>query len=113
MKWIRGTGFKLPIQVPLPGKLVLGVDQQRTNPGNVGSLRGSKQSVLEQRFAKPYTLMVLINSKPGQNHHGHRVLRYPFGDTGCGGCWLNAANGQAVESHDRARMAADVRLSTV
>ena len=89
------------------------MNEQCTNPGNVGSLRGSKQSVLEQRFAKPYTLMVLINSKPGQNHHGHRVLRYPFGDTGCGRCWLNAADGQAIETDDRARMAAHIGLRAV
>ncbi len=42
---IGWAGFKLPIEVPLPGSLVLGMYQQRTNPGNVCRLCCSQQRI--------------------------------------------------------------------
>ena len=65
MKRVRWAGFKLPIQVPLPGRLILGMHQQRANSGNVCSLCGAQQRVLEQRLAKPCALVLKIDGKPG------------------------------------------------
>jgi hypothetical protein len=41
---ISWAGFKLPMEVPLPGSRVLGMHQQRTNACNVRSLCGTQQS---------------------------------------------------------------------
>ena len=113
VKRIRWAGFKLPIEIPLPGRLVLGVHQQCTNPGNVSRLCSAQQRIFEQCFAKPSALVLKVHCKPGQNHHRHGVLWNAFGHTGCRTGRLNATNRQAVETNDRARMAGHVGLRAV
>ena len=101
------------MEMPLPGKLVLGVYQQCTNPSNIRSLRCAQQRIFEQCFAKPCALVLKVHGKPGQNHHRNGVLWNTFGHTRCRMGWLDAANRQSVETKDRARMAAHVGLRAV
>ncbi len=101
------------MEVPLSGRLVLGVHQQCTNPGNVRRLCSAQQRIFKQCFAKPCALVLKVHSKSGQNHHRHGVLWNAFGYTRCRMRWLNAAHRQTVETKDRARMAAHVSLCTV
>ena len=113
VKRVRWAGFKLPIEIPLPGRLVLGVNQQCTNPGNIRRLRCAQQRIFEQCFAKPCALVLKVHGKPGQNHHRHGVLWNAFGHTRCRIGWLDTAYRQAVETDDRARLAAHVGLRAV
>ena len=113
VKRIRWARFKLPMEVPLPGRLVLGMHQQCTNSGNVRRLCGAQQRIFEQCFAKPCALVLKVHGKPGQNHHRHGVLCNAFGHTRCRNGLLHTANRQAVETNDRARMAAHVGLGTI
>jgi hypothetical protein len=45
VKRVRWAGFKLPMEIPLPGRLVLGVNQQCTNPSNIRRLRCAQQRI--------------------------------------------------------------------
>ena len=92
---IGWAGFKLPLEVPQSGRLVLGMHQQCTNPGNVCRLCSAQQRIFEQCFAKPCALVLKVHGKPGQNHHRHRVLWNAFGHTRCRIGWLHTANRQA------------------
>lgn len=105
--------FKLPIEVPQPSGLILGMYQQCTNPGNIRRLCSAQQRIFEQCFAKPCALVLKVHGKPGQNHHRHGVLWNAFGHTRCRVGWLDTANRQAVETNDRAGLAADVGLRAV
>ena len=87
--------------------------QQCTNPGNFRRLRSSQQRIFEQCFAKSCALVLKVHGKPGQNHHRHGVLWNAFGHTRCRIGWRHTANRQAVETNDRARMAAHVGLRTI
>ena len=69
--------------------------------------------IFEQRFAKPCALVLKGHGKPGQNHHWNWVLWNAFSHTRCRIGGFNAANRQAVEANDRARMATHIRLRTV
>ena len=113
MKRIRRAGFKLPIEVPQSGRLVLGMHQQCMNPGNVRRLYSSQQGIFEQCFAKPSALVLKVHGKPGQNHHRHGVLCNAFGFTRRHIEWHNTDNRQAVETDDLAQMAAHVGLRTI
>ncbi len=51
------------MEVLLPGRLVLGVNQQCTNPDNVCRLRSAKQRYFEQCFTKPCALELKAHGK--------------------------------------------------
>ena len=104
------AGFKLPIEIPLPGWLVLGVHQQCTNPGDVRRLCSAQQRIFEQGFSQPSALVLKVHGKPDQNHYRHGVRWNAFGHTRCRVGWLNTANQQAVETKDRAAMAVHAGL---
>ena len=87
--------------------------KQCTNYGNVRRLRSAQQRIFEKRFAKPNALVLKVHCKSGQNHYRHRVLWDAFGHTRCRIGWLNAANGQAVETNDCAVIATHVGLRVV
>lgn len=44
---IGRAGLELPGFVPLPCRIVLGMDQQAANAGDVGSLSSAQQRILE------------------------------------------------------------------
>ena len=113
VKRIGRAGFKLPIEIPLLGRFVLGVNQQCTNPSNIRRLRCAQQRIFEQCFAKPCALVLKVHGKPSQNHHRHGVLWNAFGHTRCRTGRLNATHGQTVETNDRTRMATHVGLRAV
>ena len=110
---IGWAGFKLPIEVPQPSGLILGMYQQCTNPGNIRRLCSAQQRIFEQCSAQPCALVLKVHSKSGQNHHRHGVLWNAFDHTRCRIGRLHTTNRQAVEANDRARMAAHVGLGTV
>ena len=87
--------------------------KQCTNSCNVRRLCSAQQRIFEQCFAKPCALVLKVHGKPGQNHHRYGVLWNAFGHTRCCIGWLNAANRQAIETNDRARMATHVGLRTI
>ena len=68
MKRIGWARLELPVQVPLPSGLVLGVNQQRSNSRNVCSLCRAHQRILEQSFAKTDEVIALAREAgvPGQ-----------------------------------------------
>ena len=113
MKWIGRARFELPVEIPLPGCFILGVDEQRADACNISRLRCAQQCILEQCFSKPCALVLKVHGKPGQNHHRYRVLWNAFGHTRCRIGWLNAANRQAVETNDRAGTTTHVGLRAV
>lgn len=88
------------------------MDQQATYAGNIGRLRSVQQGVLEQRFAKAFALVILIDGKSGQNQHGHRMSGQPLYHPRRGRLGIDAADCKAVESNDVC-LAADVGLCTV
>ena len=45
---ISRAGLEFPRFVPLTRGIVFGMDQQTANPGDVGSLCGAQQGILEQ-----------------------------------------------------------------
>ena len=101
------------MEIPLPGRLVVGVNQQCTNPRNIRRLRCAQQRIFEQCFAKPCALVLKVHGKPGQNHHRHGVLWNAFGHTRRRIGWRHTANHQAVETNDRGGLAAHVGLRAV
>ena len=52
--------------VPDLGLVILGVEQKRTNAGNIGNLRGAEQRILEQSFAEVASLLGSIRGKAGR-----------------------------------------------
>lgn len=82
MKRVRCTGLELPVEVPLPGGIVLGVNQQGTYPSDICRLRGSLQCILEKGTAKADALVLDIHCQARQNHHRHRVLWDAFDHAG-------------------------------
>ncbi len=113
VKRIGWARFELPVQVPLPSRLVLGVNQQRSNSRDVCRLCSAHQSVLEQSFAKTDSLMWQIHGKPGQDHHGDGVLRYAFDHSRGSRYGLDGAHGQAVEPDHLVTVATNVCLRAV
>ena len=81
VKRIGCAGFKLPIEVPQPGRLVLRMHQQCTNSGNVRRLCSAQQRIFEQCFPQTLSLIFLIYGKSGKNHHRNWMLRNSFDHT--------------------------------
>ena len=97
----------------MPGRLVLGMHKQCTNSCNDRRLLSAQQRIFEKCFDKACALVLKVHGKPGQNHHRYGVLWNAFGHTRCCIGWTNAANRQAIETNDRARMATHVGLRTI
>ena len=87
--------------------------KQCTNSCNVRRLCSAQQRIFEQCFAQSCALVLKVHGKPGQHHHRHKMLWNAFGHTRCRIGGINAANRQAVEANERARMATHIRLRTV
>ena len=47
MKRVSGTGVKIVAKIPLPGMVILGVNQQSTYASNIRCLRGTEQSIFQ------------------------------------------------------------------
>ncbi len=97
----------------MPGRLVLGMHKQCTNSCNDRRLLSAQQRIFEKCFDKACALVLKVHGKPGQNHHRYGVLWNAFGHTRCCIGWTNAANREAIETYDRARMATHVGLRTI
>lgn len=110
-------GFSCDLSIgQIPGTFISAFayhDQQCTNPSNIRRLRYAQQRIFKQCFAKPCALVLKVHGKPGQNHHRHGVLWNAFGHTRYRIGWLDTANRQAVETNDRARLAAHVGLRAI
>lgn len=75
---ISGERLEAVFLVEAPGPLVLGVDDNGTQTGDVGGLERAQQSIAQQMLAYSAPLELLRNGQAGQNHHGHRVLGQTF-----------------------------------
>jgi len=51
------------------------MNQDGSNADNIRSLQDSQDSVTQQRALQPLALIILIDRKPAQNDHGHRIRR--------------------------------------
>lgn len=49
------------------------MNQNGPNADNIRSLQNSQDSVTQQRAPEPLALIILVDRKPAQNDHGHRV----------------------------------------
>lgn len=110
---ISRAGLEFPGFVPLPCRIILGMDQQAANAGDVGGLRGAQQRILEQSLAQTFTLMLLVHGEPGQNHDRHRVARQPLHHSRRRGLRIDTADGKAVEADHPVTLAADIGLRAV
>ena len=113
MKRVRWTGLELPVEVPLPRGIVLGVYQQGTYSGDICRLRCALQCILEKGFAKSDALVLGIDCQARENHHRHRVLRDAFDHSGSGCCGFYAAHCQAVKTDHHTRVASNIGLRAV
>ena len=110
---ISRAGLEFPRFVPLTRGIVFGMDQQTANPGDVGSLCGAQQGVLEQGLAQTLTLMLLVHGESSQDHDRHRVTRQPRHHFRGRGFRIDAADGEAVEADHQVTLAADIGLHAV
>lgn len=110
---IGRTGFKFPGRVPPLRRIVLGMDQQAANAGDVGGLSRTQQRILQQSLTETLALMRLVYCEPSQDHHGYRAARQPFHHSGGRRLRIDAAEREAVESHHLVALAANVCLYAV
>lgn len=73
----------------------------------------AQQSVLEQRFAKAFALVVLVNGEPGQDQHRRRMSGQSLHHPRRGRFGIDTAGCKAVEPNDYACCQADVGLCAV
>lgn len=113
VKRVRCTGLELPVEVPLPSGIVLGVNQQCTYAGDICRLRGALQCILEKGLAKSDTLVLEIHRQARQNHDRHRVLWDAFNHSGSCCCRFDTAHCQTVKADHRTRAARNICLRAV
>ena len=100
MLGIGRARLKVQAQIPLPGLIILGVDQQGANAGNIGGLDSSKEGIFEESPAKPSPLLVAVDCKAGKQHDGNGVIGEALPDAvGCVGA-SDGADTQAVIPHN-------------
>jgi hypothetical protein len=113
VKRVRFTGLELPVEIPLPSSIVLGVHQQGTYPGDICCLRRALQSILEKGLAKPDALMLEIHRRARKNHHLHRALRDAFDHSGSRRCRFDAAHCQTAKADHNTGVATNIGLRAV
>jgi len=51
------------------------MNQDSPNAYNIRGLQDSQDGVTQQRAPEPLALIILVDRKPAQNDHGHRIRR--------------------------------------
>ena len=113
VKRIAGTGFELPVQIPLTRRFIFCVNQQRADACNVGGLGGAQQGVPEQSPPKTFSLMGLIHCQPRQHHDRHGMTRQAFQNPQSRIGWLGAAHCETVKTGNLPLRAAHVGLRAI
>ena len=62
--------IKIEMFVEAPGAVVLGVNNHCTDTRNIGCLKSSGKGIMQQGGSQSVSLGVVIDSEPGQQHHG-------------------------------------------
>ncbi|HLN03864.1 MAG TPA: hypothetical protein VK335_31550 [Bryobacteraceae bacterium] len=65
---VDGRGDEVEFLIEAPGFLVLSVNGERANAGNVGSLQCALHRIPQERFAHPLALPAAIHGQARQQH---------------------------------------------
>lgn len=95
---------RAPLEVErlIPGArlIVFGMDQKRSNAGNVRRLAGAEQRILEQRLAKAAPLVAPVDRQPGKKHDWDWMACESFADAAWRRRVFDRAYGEAVIADD-------------
>ena len=64
--------------IEAPSLVVLGMNNDRANTGNIGSLKSSGKSIMQQRHSQSFPFGPVVDSESGEQHHGNRVTGQTF-----------------------------------
>ena len=75
----RGLNYRdLYTEPPPPGLVVLGMNNDRADTGNIGSLKSSGKSIVQQGHAQPFPFGPVVDSQPGEQHYRDRMAGQTF-----------------------------------
>src|SRR5690606_28347596 len=96
------AGFEVEFFVPGAGLVVLGVDDEGADAGDVGGLGGPEQRILEKCPSEATSLLRLVDGETREKHDGDRVPRLPLSYTAGGIRMFDRTDRQAVIADDTA-----------
>ena len=109
-KMVRIDRTRLEVMrlVPRSSLVILRVNQEGPDAGDVGSAVSPRESILEKGSTQSSTLFPYVDRKTGQEHYRDRVPWQALADPKRRLGMFDAARGQAVIPHDPAAPAHDV-----
>lgn len=104
---IRRALFEIEIQIPLSCFVILGMNEQRPDAGNLGSLCCAQKRVFEKCFTEPLLLFGRYNCEPREDHDRNRMVCETFSNAIRNRCVFDRADAEAVISYDLIGSATD------
>lgn len=96
--------IKIEMLIEPPSLVVLGMNNDRADTGNIGSLKRSGKSIMQQGRSQSFPFGPVVDSESGEQHHRNRVAGQSFHHSGGR---LRVGNG----SHCQAVIADDLFVS--
>jgi hypothetical protein len=111
MKGIGRRWRKAMALIEGAGALILGVDDDRANAGDVGSSKRPQHGVAKQSGSDPLALPVQGDCQSGQHHYGNRITPKPFPQTVGGILESDLSDNKRVVTNDVFTGTGDIGLS--
>ena len=92
--------IKIEMLIEAPGLVVLGMNNDRADTGNLGSLKSSGKGIMQQGRSQSFPFGPVVDGEPGEQHHRNRVAGQTFHHSGGRLGVSNGSHCQAVIADD-------------
>ena len=111
MHWIGGGRDEFEFLIEASGLLILGMNGEGADAGNLSRLQGALHRILQQRLSYSLAVPVAIDRKTRQQHDWHRMARQSLGEPFRRFLAGDVADGERVIADDSITHEADIGLS--